>query len=116
MSLPNDLLFMQLFKTTNLHDLSNLCRINKDLMNLCKNNKESISKHIIINIIKIKKPNTFMYYKDFLKHYNTTKKRLYDGYDLRSWYNNFDLIIKRKIKNDPDFYNKFESKFGKIGL
>ena len=65
--LPNELLLEILLKTNNEKELMNICRINKRIYNLCST--EVIAKHLINNIINIKKPNIFTNYRNFLYHY-----------------------------------------------
>ena len=67
MELPNELLIDILLQTKTKKELINLCKTSKKLYTLCQT--EQVSKHIITNLIRLEKPDVFLTYRGFLKHY-----------------------------------------------
>jgi hypothetical protein len=116
MDLPTELKMKFLLETKTANDLINVCKTNKTMMELCKT--ELVAKHIMINFIKIKKPKTFRFYKDFLKHYSQVAKNVHKDSlkdSVVSFYNGLDDIIKQRIKRNPSFKETWERKHGELG-
>jgi hypothetical protein len=103
--LPNELIIEILLTTTNEKQLMNICSISKNIYNLCK--EESVAKHIMKNIIQIKKPNIFKTYSGFLKHYIQLANTLHKDFmkqDSINFYRNFDYIMQQRRKKNPNRY------------
>lgn len=109
-NLPSEILIEILLKTNTKNELMKICSTSRRIYNLCKT--ESIAKHIMQNLIKLKKPEAFDTYRGFLKHYiqrantfhhDTVK---YDSYDF---YNRtLPNIVKYK---DKKYLENFRKKF-----
>ena len=105
-NLPNELLIEILLKTNNEKDLIKLCSTSKKFYYLCKS--EPVAKHIMIDFIKIKKPNVFKSYSGFLKHYLMFAKNAHQDtlkYDAAKFYSIFDNMSINKIKRLQEKFN-----------
>lgn len=108
--LPNEILIEIILKTKTENELIKVCSTSKKMYNLCKT--ETIAKHIMRDLIKLKKPEAFVTYRGFLKHYIKRTKTLHPDtikYDSFDFYNKqLPGIIKFKDKN---YLEKFRRKF-----
>lgn len=109
-NLPNEMLIAILLKTNTKNELMKICSTSKHIYNLCKT--EIIAKHIMKNLIKLKKPEVFDTYRGFLKHYIQRAKTLhpdtikYDSYDF------YNKQLPETIKSKGKIYlANFRKKF-----
>lgn len=102
MELPNELLIDILLQTKTKKELINLCKTSKKLYNLCQT--EHVAKHIIKNLIKLDKPEAFLTYRGFLKHYIQFAKNVHPDtlkYDAKNFYK---TLVPKDLKR---FREKF---------
>jgi hypothetical protein len=109
-NLPNEMLIEILLKTNTKNELMKICSTSKRIYNLCKT--ETVAKHIIKNLIKLKKPDVFNTYRGFLKHYLVRAKTLHPDtikYDSYDFYNRqLPETLKSKGQN---YLENFRKKF-----
>lgn len=87
----------------------NMCKTNRQIRNICLQNKNSIAKHIIKDIYKLHKPESFISYASFYKHFKKTRLRAPYLYGLNEnptiqeisiahnqWYKYIDSKLKKQ--------------------
>jgi len=89
----------------------NMCKTNRQIRNICLQNKNIIAKHIMKDIYKLHKPESFTSYASFYKHFkksrksapylfglneNPTKQEISQVYN--EWYKYIDLKLKQQNK------------------
>lgn len=109
-NLPNEMLIEILLKTNTKNELMKICSTSKHIYNLCKT--EPIAKHIMKNLIKLKKPEAFDTYRGFLKHYIQRAKVFHPDtvkYDSYDFYNRTlpDIVKSKGEKYLENFKKKF---------
>ena len=109
-NLPIELLIELLLKTNSKKELMNLCSTSKKIYNLCKS--EPVAKHIMKDLIKLKKPDIFLTYSGFLKHYIQRAKILHPDSVKYDSYNFYNYQLPNMVNSKgSDYIKKYREKF-----